>query len=298
MAAAADAIRGQAPGVSLSLAPRPLDPRPPLHIPCPPHTHALLGSAIGTALAALAGADSGAAPSSGAATPFQATNAAARFLCTAKATDALDPINRATLTAWTAAAAAARAGSAAGVTGNYSSLEAAFVARFLQWSLREAVDASKAPTKRELDAASVCYKSCLRESRLVGGARARWGLVGFERSRQLAWPRAAWSALRAAVQARPLGGRLALLVPARRAAARACGHAQAAHPSHCSHAPHVSLTLARRAGGCPRLLESGRARRGARVTLCSGVGALIAGARTGTLPGARRALPARSRGAR
>jgi hypothetical protein len=117
-------------------------------------------------MALMSGADptNSDAGTSQAANLFQATNAASRFYCTMKKKDALAPINQAAIAAWQAASAAAKAGDVAALSSQYAALEKTVVARFLQFSLREAREASKAAGRRVLRKADACRAGCLREA--------------------------------------------------------------------------------------------------------------------------------------
>jgi hypothetical protein len=117
-------------------------------------------------MALMSGADpaSGEANTNSTANLFQATNAASRFYCTMKKKDALAPINQAAIAAWQAASAAAKAGDVAALSSQYAALEKTVVARFLQFSLREAREASKAAGRRVLRKADACRAGCLREA--------------------------------------------------------------------------------------------------------------------------------------
>jgi hypothetical protein len=98
------------------------------------------------------------------ATLFQTTNTIAKFYCTFSASkkEPLSPVNRATVTASTNASAAAAAGNLPGLATHYQAIEKAFVARFLQYSLRSAYDASKTASKGLLKKSGACRSPCLR----------------------------------------------------------------------------------------------------------------------------------------
>ncbi|KIZ03216.1 hypothetical protein MNEG_4745 [Monoraphidium neglectum] len=98
------------------------------------------------------------------ATLFQTTNTIAKFYCTFSASkkEPLSPVNRATVTASTNASAAAAAGNLPGLATHYQTIEKAFVARFLQYSLRSAYDASKTASKGLLKKSGACRSPCLR----------------------------------------------------------------------------------------------------------------------------------------
>lgn len=90
---------------------------------------------------------------------YHATNLAAK--CRPGANS---PINRAATAAFVAASAAAEARNPMGVFEHYRRLEASFVARFLQYSLLAAKDASGRASARDLRAAGACRAPCLREA--------------------------------------------------------------------------------------------------------------------------------------
>lgn len=50
---------------------------------------------------------------------------------------------------------------------HYATAEKTTVARFLQLSLLKAVDASKAVTRRDAQAATACHSPCIREAQQV-----------------------------------------------------------------------------------------------------------------------------------
>ncbi|KAI8470169.1 MAG: hypothetical protein J3K34DRAFT_458969 [Monoraphidium minutum] len=147
-------------------------------------------------MALLTGADSasvlvGSAGTANPATLFQASNVAGVHFCTHKKNskkDPLAPANRLTVTGHAAASAAAGAGDAGALAARYTDIEKALVARFLQYSLQAAGDASKPASKGALKKAGACRAPCLRKAQQAAArtyfravepiiARANAGLV-------------------------------------------------------------------------------------------------------------------------
>ena len=118
-------------------------------------------------MALLTGADNGTAGTSHPATLFQASNTVSRYFCTMAAKDTLAPVNKAAIKAFVNGSAAAARGDTAGMLAAYEDCEKGEVARFLQYSLREAADASKRVTKKQAAAATACYSPCLLEAKQV-----------------------------------------------------------------------------------------------------------------------------------
>lgn len=134
-------------------------------------------------MALMSGADSDAQPSGPAGTSnpanlFQATDAASTHFCTQKKAGGsnkkapptsrpLAAINQATIDAHKAMSAAAAKGDVAAINAKYADVERAFVARFLQYSLRDAYEASRPASKSALKNAGACRSPCLRQAQQV-----------------------------------------------------------------------------------------------------------------------------------
>jgi hypothetical protein len=131
-------------------------------------------------MALLSGADDGDAdgPESTAnpETLFQGTVAASKYFCAMKKRDAQARVNEATIYAFTNASAAAKAGNTAHLDLLYRGLERVTVARFLQYSLEPAGEASKKASGGALKKADACRRDCLRESQ-AAAARVYWKAV-------------------------------------------------------------------------------------------------------------------------
>ncbi|KAI8470170.1 MAG: hypothetical protein J3K34DRAFT_458970 [Monoraphidium minutum] len=158
----------------------------------------LAGEEILHGIALMSGADSDAIPDGpgGSGNPFnlfQETNAASAFYCTAKKAGRgkplnLSPSNAHDIQVHEAASAAAEALDLPKLAQEYAKIEGAMVARFLQYSLESAYEASKPASKGVLKKADACHSPCLRKSQQAAArtyfravepiiARANAGLV-------------------------------------------------------------------------------------------------------------------------